>query len=145
MPIKKNNSAIVETFIVALVLFNTALCWSAFSTVSFGKLVFRLSLLFVFFVLNQMFWTKTLKYELSYYVTIYVIFFPTLYKSSPFLNTKLFIKTLYCKNMLSEKFWVFQKNSFIKKSVEQSKYKECKRDHKVSQLRKFIKYQYSTG
>ena len=34
------------------VLFNTALCVSAFSTVSFGKLVFRLSVLSEFFVLD---------------------------------------------------------------------------------------------
>ena len=29
--------------------------------------------------------------------------------------------------MLSEMFCVFQKNSFMKKSVEQSKHKECKK------------------
>ena len=43
---------------VVTILFNTGLCRSAFSTVSFGKLVFRLSVLSVFFcfesnVLNQ--------------------------------------------------------------------------------------------
>ena len=43
---------------VVIVLFNTALCRSVFSTVSFGKLLFRLSVLSVFFcfesnVLNQ--------------------------------------------------------------------------------------------
>ena len=31
--------------------------------------------------------------------------------------------------MLSEKFWVFQKNSFIKKSVEQSKNKKEIKKH----------------
>ena len=37
----------------------------------------------------------------------------------------------------------FKKNSFIKKSVEQSSIKECeKRCHKKSQLRKFFKYEY---
>ena len=40
---------------VVIVLFNAVLCRSAFSTVSFGKLVFRLS---VFFVLNKIFWIK---------------------------------------------------------------------------------------
>ena len=47
------------------------------------------------------------------------------------INTKLSIKILLCKIMLSEKFRVFQKNSFIKKSVEQSKNKkEIKKHHK---------------
>ena len=40
---------------VVIVLFNTALCMSAFSIVSFGKLVFRLSVLSAFFLLNQIF------------------------------------------------------------------------------------------
>ena len=40
---------------VVIALFNTALCRSAFSIVSFGKLAFRLSVLPVIFVLNQMF------------------------------------------------------------------------------------------
>ena len=35
--------------------------------------------------------------------------------------------TVLCKNMPSEMYFVFQKNSFIKKSVEQSKNKECKK------------------
>ena len=43
--------------------------------------------------------------------------------------------------MVSETFWVFQKNSFIKKSVEQSQNKECtKMLLQKSQLRKFFKY-----
>ena len=40
---------------VIIILFNTGLCRSIFSTISFGKLVFRFSVLSaVFFVLNQM-------------------------------------------------------------------------------------------
>ena len=48
--------------------------------------------------------------------------------------------------MLSEKFWDFHRNSFIKKSVEQSKNKKDskKRYHKISSLRKFIKYEFNT-
>ena len=47
----------------------------------------------------------------------------TLYKISPFINKKLLMKIL---QMLSEMFCVFQKKSFIKKSVEQSKIKSVK-------------------
>ena len=36
-------------------MFNTGLCMSTFSTTSFRKLVFHLSVLSIFFVLNQMF------------------------------------------------------------------------------------------
>ena len=39
----------------AIILFNVGLCWSAFSTTPFGKLVFCLSVLSVLFVLNQTF------------------------------------------------------------------------------------------
>ena len=56
------------------------------------------------------------------------------YKNSHLIiNTKLFIKILLCKNMLSERFWVFQKNSFIKEDVEQLKNKACEKHyHKIS-------------
>ena len=50
---------------MVIVLFNMALCRSAISiisTVSFGKLVFRLSVLSAFFILNQMFSIITLKH-----------------------------------------------------------------------------------
>ena len=41
---------------VVIILFNTGLCRSAFSTIYFGKLVFRLSVLSaMLFALNQMF------------------------------------------------------------------------------------------
>ena len=43
--------------------------------------------------------------------------------------------------MLSERFEFFKKKKIEKKSVGQSKNKECKkRYHKISQLRKSIKY-----
>ena len=73
------------------------------------------------------------------YVVLSCNFVLTLYKNSPFINAKLF------KNMLLDRLRVFQKkNSFIKKSVEQTKNKESrKRYHKISQQRKFIKYKYS--
>ena len=60
---------------VVIVLFNMVLCGSVFSMVSFGKLFFRLS---VFFVLNQMFWIKTLKYALSSYFILLCSFVLTL-------------------------------------------------------------------
>ena len=41
---------------VVIILLNAGLCRSAFSTISFGRLVFRLSVLTMFFVLNLMFW-----------------------------------------------------------------------------------------
>ena len=40
---------------VIIILFNTDLCRSTFSAISFRKLVFRLSVLSVFFVSSQMF------------------------------------------------------------------------------------------
>ena len=40
---------------VIIILFNTDLCRSTFSVISFRKLVFRLSVLSVFFVSSQMF------------------------------------------------------------------------------------------
>ena len=51
----------------------------------------------------------------------------TLHKNSPFINTKLFIKILLYKSMLSERFWVFQKSLFLKESVERSKNKVGKK------------------
>ena len=40
---------------IVIVFFNTTLCRPAFSTVSFGKLIFRRSVLSAFFVFNQIF------------------------------------------------------------------------------------------
>ena len=45
---------------VIITLFNTVLCRSAFSTISFQKLVFRLSVLFVSFVSSKVFLTRRL-------------------------------------------------------------------------------------
>ena len=68
---------------VVIVFFNTDLCRSAFSTVSFRKLVFLCFL-----------WIKTLKYASSCYVILIYNFVLTLYKNSPFINNKLFMKIL---------------------------------------------------
>ena len=45
---------------VIITLFNTVLCRSAFSTIPFQKLVFRLSVLFVSFVSSKVFLTRRL-------------------------------------------------------------------------------------
>ena len=87
---------------VVIVLFNTALCRSAFSMVPFRKLVFFVFLCFL--------WIKTLKYASSYYVILVCNFVLTLKKKLTFYKKKLFIEFLHywCKNMLSEMFWAFQ-------------------------------------
>ena len=72
---------------VILVLSLFCLNWSGYSTYSFGKLVFRLSVLSVFFVLNRMFGIKTLKYAISLFKRCSVILL------SLQRLTKLFIKT----------------------------------------------------
>ena len=53
----------------------------------------------------------------------------TLYKTSPFINNKLFIKIIqyYVKTCFQICFEYLKKKPFIKKSVEQSKNKECKK------------------
>ena len=53
----------------------------------------------------------------------FVMLFCSHFIKARLINTKLFISILMCKNMLSERFW---ENSFIKKSVEQSKNKSVK-------------------
>ena len=50
-----SRNRILHYSYVVIILFNTGLYSSAFSRISFGELVFRLSVLSVFFVLNQMF------------------------------------------------------------------------------------------
>ena len=56
-----------------------------------------------------------------------------------FMNTILFINILLCKNVLWERFWVFHKNSLIKKVWSSKKLKESKkRYHEISYLRMFI-------
>ena len=94
---------------VVIVFFNTALHGSAFSTVSFRKLIFRLFVLF---------WIKTLKYASSCNVILICNFVLTLYKNSLFINNKLFIKILkYFVNAFRDVLSFLKKNSFIKKSV----------------------------
>ena len=116
---------------VVIVFFNTALCRSSFSTVSFRKLVFRLFVL----SLNQ-----DIKICVIILCNLDVDFVLTLNKNSPFINNKLFIKILQCyvKIYFQRCFEFFKKNSFIKKSVKQSKNKECKkRYHKKINYQSF--------
>ena len=103
---------------VVIVLFNTVLCRSAFSTVSLRNLGFRLSVI----SLNQVSKICVIKY-----VILICSFVLTLPKNSPFINNKLYNNyqaiyksfTVLFKNMLSEMFWVcIFLNSFIMKSVE---------------------------
>ena len=78
------KSCFAHYFFVVIILFTTDLWWSSFSTISFGKLVFCLSVFSAIFVLNQMLWIKTLKYLLSLFKKgsiYYVILFP-FYKNS---------------------------------------------------------------
>ena len=79
------KSYLTRYFCVVIAFFNTALCRSAFSKVYFRKLVFRLSAL----SLNQ-----DIKKTSSCYVILICNFVLTLYKNSPFINNKLFIKIL---------------------------------------------------
>ena len=60
---------------------------------------------------------------------------------SAFINNKLFVKILqyYVKTHFQICFEFFKKTSFIKKSVEKYKNKECKKRYfKKSQLQKFF-------
>ena len=107
---------------VVIVLFNTALCRSAFSSVSFRKLVFRLSVL----SLNQ-------GIKMCHMIYSFIL---TLYKNLPFINNKLFPKVLQyyekacfqrCSKMFQRSFSI--KNSFMKKSVGQSKNEDCKKHY----------------
>ena len=75
---------------MVIILFNTGLCRSAFSTISLGKLDFRLSVLSAvlqFFNLNQMLWIKILKH-LFWYFVILLFNFVTWF-CSHFLKTHL--------------------------------------------------------
>ena len=61
-------------------------------------------------------------------------------KNSPFINNKLYTKVLqyYLKTCIQRCFEFFEKNSFIKKSLERSKFKRCKkRYHKKSATKVF--------
>ena len=95
---------------VVIILFNTALCRSSFSKVSFRKLVFGLPVL----SLNQ---------DIKTCVTWICSFVLTLYKNSPFINNKLFTKVLqhYVKTCFQRCFEFFKykecKNFIIKKSA----------------------------
>ena len=102
---------------MVIVFFNTALCRSAFSTVSFRKLVFHFSV-------------PSLNQDIKTCIIMLCKFVLTLCKHSPFINNKLFIKILQnCVNKCFQRFLSFSKkktNSFIKKSVKKSKLKSVK-------------------
>ena len=106
---------------VVIVLINTALCRSAFPTISFRKLVYRPSVL-------RFLWIKTLKFALSCNVQFWYVILFSLYIKTHLLsiNKQAIYEsfTVLCKNTLSEMFWVFHffffKRLIIKKSVEQS-------------------------
>ena len=72
---------------------------------------------------------KTLKYAPSCYVILVCNFVLTLYKISPLINYKLFINVLqyHVKICFQRCFEFFTKKKTPKKSVEQSKNKECKK------------------
>ena len=94
-------------YCVIIVLFGKGLCRSAFSMVSFEKLIFCGSVL-------------SLKQDIKICIIMVCSFVLTLYKNSPSVNNKLFTKVLQyylCKNMLSEMFWVFQKKKLIYKEM----------------------------
>ena len=113
----------------AIVFFHMALCRSAFFTVSFRKLVVHFSV-------------PSLNQHIKMCVIMLCNFVLTLYKNSPFINNKLFIKVLqnYVKTCFQRCFEFFKKNSFIKKSVKESKIKNVKNIIKKSQLRNFFNY-----
>ena len=100
---------------VVIVFFNTALCRSAFSTVSLRKQVFHFSV-------------PSLNQDIKIFVIMLCNFVLTLYKNSPYIHNKLFIIILqyYVKTCFQRCFEFFKKNSFIKKSVKQSKIKSVK-------------------
>ena len=112
---------------VFIVLFDTCLCKSAFSTVSFRKLVF------LSFCAFFMLWIKTLKYASSCYVILiyYVILFSLYIKKLTFYKDRSkkaickssTVLSWTCKKHAFRSFWNFWKKkiSFIKKSVEQLK------------------------
>ena len=75
--IKGATKSYTQYSCVVIVLFNTDLCRSAFSTVSFRKLVFFVFLCFL--------WIKTLKFASSCYVILICNFVLTLYKKTHLL------------------------------------------------------------
>ena len=87
---------------VVIVFFNTTLCRSAFSTDSFRKLVFRLSVL----SLNQV---------IKICVIMLCNFILALYENSLFINNKLFIKILryYVKTCFQRFFEFFTKKTHL--------------------------------
>ena len=90
---------------VVIVLLNTTLCRSAFSTDSFRKLVFRLSVL----SLNQD------KYASSRYLILLSFYI----KNSPFINNKQFIKVLqYYVKTCFQRCFVFFIQYYVKTCLQ---------------------------
>ena len=87
---------------VVIVLFNMALCRSAFSKVSFRKLPFHFSV-------------PSLNRDIKICIIMLCNFVLTLYKNSPFINNKLFIKILqnYIKTCFLRCFEFFKKNPHL--------------------------------
>ena len=83
---------------VVIVFYNTALCRSVFSTVSFSKLLFHFSV-------------PSFNPDIKICVIMLCNFVPILYKNSPFINNKLFIKILqiYVKTCFQRCFEFFKK------------------------------------
>ena len=106
---------------VVIVLFNTDLCRSAFSTISFGKLVFRLS--FVFFILNKIFWIQDIKISV---INIWkgpncrVILF-SLYKNSPYKYQTIYKRYIVWKTCFQTGFEFFKKKIIYKEKYEKVK------------------------
>ena len=109
--LKELRNRILRTILVwSFLFFNTALCRSAFSTVSFRKLVFRLSVL----SLNQ---------DVKICVIMLRNVTLTLYKNSPVINNKLFVKLLQCYVKIC-----FQRCfEFFKKAIYKEKYGTVKK------------------
>ena len=114
---------------VAIVFFNTALCRSAFSTVSFRKLVFHFSV-------------PSLNQGIKICVIMLCNFVLTLYKNSPFIHNKLFIKILqYYVKTCFQRCFEFLKKLIYNEERETIKFKKREKHyHKKSQLRNFFKY-----
>ena len=114
---------------VVIVFLNMALCRSAFSAVSFRKLVFRFSV-------------PSWSQDIKICAIMLCNFVHTLYKNSPFIHNKLFIKILqYYVKTCFQKCFEFLKKLIYKEERETIKNKKREKHyHKKSQLRNFFKY-----
>ena len=127
-----------------IILLNTSLCKSVFSTYIFGKLV---ALLFSTFCV-YFFCVKFVVILKFYNIVIYIVRVRCFYShllQAICKNKHVIIiwLQLLIKNMPPERFWVL-KISFIKKNMDIHKIKECKRNasNKYFFSRKFIKSKF---